>query len=173
MVRRMKRELPPNWDGTPRFPVRKTEPVTVEHSSAEREAHRLLTQYAASRAAAAHRQAGEAGKAAANFVITLLKKRLFSSPNAFAETIDTHRKTMGSRSLGQQAPASKAGLKVMRPLVDRLDETADDDSAFPQRQEEALAAARSLTTPLTAQEKNLLERLSAWARQAQDRLPPG
>ena len=63
MVRRMKRELPPNWDGTPRFPVRKTEPVAVEHSSAEREAHRLLTEYATSRAAAA--RTGEAGKAAA------------------------------------------------------------------------------------------------------------
>jgi superfamily II DNA or RNA helicase len=172
MVRRMKRELPPNWDGTPRFPVRKTEPVTVEHSSAEREAHRLLTEYATSRAAAAHRQAGDAGKAAANFVITLLKKRLFSSPKAFAETIDTHLKTMSSRSLAQQAPAAKTGLKILRPLVDRLDETADDDSAFPQRQEEALAVARSLTTPLTSEEKSLLERLGAWARQAQDRPDP-
>lgn len=148
MVRRMKRELPPNWDGTPRFPVRKTDPVTVEHSSAEREAHRLLTEYATSRAAAAHRQAGEAGRAAANFVITLLKKRLFSSPKAFAETIETHLKTMNNRALqAAQPPASKTGLKILRPLVDRLDETADDDSAFPQRQEEALAAARSLTTP--------------------------
>jgi superfamily II DNA or RNA helicase len=172
MVRRMKRDLPPNWDGTPRFPVRKTEPVTVEHSGAEREAHRLLTEYAASRAAAAQRQAGEAGKAAANFVVTLLKKRLFSSPKAFAETIDTHLRTMSSRSFAERAPAPKTGLRILRPLVDRLDETADDDSAFLQRQEEALAAARRLTTPLTSEERSILERLGAWARQAQDRPDP-
>ena len=98
MVRRMKRELPPRWDGTPAFPVRITESLEVDHSSAEREAHRLLTEYAASRHDAARRQSGDAGAAAANFVIMLLKKRLFSSPKAFAETIETHLATMTARS---------------------------------------------------------------------------
>ena len=80
---------------------------------------------------------------------------------------------MNNRALqAAQPPASKTGLKILRPLVDRLTETADDDSAFPQRQEEALAAARNLTTPLTQEERSLLERLGAWARQAQDRPDP-
>ena len=175
MVRRMKRELPPRWDGTPAFPIRITDSLEVDHSSAEREAHRLLTEYATSRHDAARRQSGDAGAAAANFVIMLLKKRLFSSPKAFAETIETHLATMTARSESVEAAAhtdAKTGLRILRPLVERLDETAEDDAAFAERQEEALTAARRLTTPLTQHEKELLQRLGAWARQAQDRPDP-
>ena len=39
MVRRMKRELPPRFDGTPRFPERKLDPITVHYTDEEREAH--------------------------------------------------------------------------------------------------------------------------------------
>ena len=175
MVRRMKRELPPRWDGTPAFSIRITESLEVDHSSAEREAHRLLTEYATSRRDAARRQSGDAGAAAANFVIMLLKKRLFSSPKAFAETIETHLATMTARSEPADVTAgtdARTALRILRPLVERLDETAEDDAAFAERQEEALTAARRLTTPLTEHEKELLQRLGAWARQAQDRPDP-
>jgi hypothetical protein len=120
MVRRMKRELPPRWDGTPAFPVRSTGSLEVDHSSAEREAHRLLTEYATTRHDAARRQSGDAGAAAANFVIMLLKKRLFSSPKAFAETIETHLATMTARSESVEAAAhasAKTDWRVLRPLV--------------------------------------------------------
>jgi superfamily II DNA or RNA helicase len=177
MVRRMKRDVPPKWDGTPAFSVRKTESLDVDHSSAEREAYRLLTEYAASRQEAAKKQSGDAGVAAANFVIMLLKKRLFSSPKAFAETIERHLVTMTARSESEDAVLARAdaktSLRVLRPLVERLDETAEDDTAFIERQEEALAAARRLLgPPLTQHEKDLLQRLGAWARQAQDRPDP-
>jgi hypothetical protein len=168
MVRRLKRDLPPNWDGTPRFPRRITRPLEVEHSKDERQAHELLQEYAVSRREAARRQAGNAGQAAADFVTTLLKKRLFSSPKAFAETVETHLATMTRRV--QETP--DAGVRVLKPLVDRLEETAEDDAAFSSRQEEALTAARRLTTPLTSRERELLDRLAAWARQAQDRPDP-
>ena len=36
MVRRLKRDLPPKWDGTPRFPRRVTQYLEVEHSAEER-----------------------------------------------------------------------------------------------------------------------------------------
>jgi hypothetical protein len=49
----------------------------------------MLAEYAASRRKAAD---GDAGRAAAGFVTKLLKKRLFSSPKAFAETVETHLK---------------------------------------------------------------------------------
>ena len=35
MVRRLKRELPPRWDGTPRFPERELEPIEVAYTDAE------------------------------------------------------------------------------------------------------------------------------------------
>jgi superfamily II DNA or RNA helicase len=166
MVRRLKRDLPPNWDGTPRFPQRITSYLEVVHSAGEREAHRLLTEYAASRRREAE---GDAGRAAADFVTTLLKKRLFSSPKAFAETIETHLKTMSAR---QPAARPEKVARILRPLVERLEETAEDDAAFAERQEEALTAARRLTSPLTSHEHDLLEQLADHARQAQDRADP-
>src|SRR5450759_3186169 len=49
MVRRLKSELPPRWDGSPRFPVRKIAAMEVEYTSQERDAHQLLQEYSQSR----------------------------------------------------------------------------------------------------------------------------
>src|SRR6266540_3174595 len=77
MVRRMKSELDPRWDGTPRFPARVPQPLEVPYTEHERAVHRALTRYTALRARNAN---GEGSDMATKFVLTLLKKRLFSSP---------------------------------------------------------------------------------------------
>src|SRR5207244_13155376 len=46
MVRRMKSELPPKWDGSPRFPRRVLEPIEVPYTDEERAVHAALQQYA-------------------------------------------------------------------------------------------------------------------------------
>src|ERR1022692_793918 len=179
MVRRLKRDLPPKWDGTPRFPPRITSYLEVQHSAEEREAHRMLAEYADSRRKAA---GGDAHRTAADFVTTLLKKRLFSSPKAFAETVETHLKTMTARARtadpGQGADvamrpdldrAARAGTRILKPLIERLEETAEDDAAYGQREAEAFAAVRRIAAPLGQHERDLLQGLGAWARQAQDR----
>ena len=61
MVRRLKSELPPHWDGTPRFPKRQLHAIEVAYTDDERQAHRWLQAYtrlrhdAASSAGRAHR----------------------------------------------------------------------------------------------------------------------
>jgi hypothetical protein len=45
MVRRLKSELPPRWDGTPRFPKRTIVPIEVAYSDAERAVHAALRRY--------------------------------------------------------------------------------------------------------------------------------
>lgn len=45
MVRRLKSELPPKWDGSPRFPKRVLEPLEVAYSPEEKRVHTLLQQY--------------------------------------------------------------------------------------------------------------------------------
>ncbi|WP_165360913.1 DISARM system SNF2-like helicase DrmD, partial [Candidatus Chloroploca sp. Khr17] len=49
MVRRMKSELPPRWDGTPRFPARTLEAIEVVYTPEELRVHQVLRQYTQSR----------------------------------------------------------------------------------------------------------------------------
>ncbi|MEO3778172.1 DISARM system SNF2-like helicase DrmD [Micromonospora sp. B11E3] len=169
MVRRLKSELPPRWDGTPRFPVRHLDYLEVDHPSAERHAHELLNRYAASRRARAD---GRAGEIAADFVTTLLKRRLFSSPKAFAETVDTHLATMTARDDAVRpagAAERAAEEKVLQPVIDRLAETAEDDDAYGTAEADALTTVRHYAAPLSAEERAILEELRTWARAAEDR----
>ncbi|MGQ0774504.1 MAG: DISARM system SNF2-like helicase DrmD [Pseudonocardiales bacterium] len=163
MVRRLKSTLPPNWDGTPRFPRRNLDYLAVSYSEPERHAHDLLNRYAASRRSSAP---DNAAKGAADFVTTLLKRRMFSSPKAIADTLEVHRKTMADR---EPKRAVQAGERVLRPLVERLDETAEDDTAYPQAEQDALATVHRCLPPLSMAEHAMLAELSTWAQGAQDR----
>ncbi len=165
MVRRLKRSLPPRWDGTPRFPRRNLDYLEVSYSEPERRAHELLNRYAASRRSYA---ADKPAKAAADFVTTLLKRRMFSCPKAFAQTLDVHLKTMTDREL----PATPVAERVLRPLIEQLDEAIDDpadDGAYAQVELDALAAARRCAPALSSAERAMLAELGTWASGAQDR----
>lgn len=164
MVRRLKSELPPKWDGSPRYGRRDLDCLEVDYSDHERQAHRWLNDYAARRRKAA---ADKAGAAAADFVTTLLKRRLFSSPRAFAETVDTHLNTMRGRDESSRPAAG--GDKVLAPLAQRVDETAESDEEYREAEADAFHAARRCAPPLSAEETSLLEKLRTWARWAADR----
>src|SRR5260370_41241672 len=138
----------------------------------------MLAEYGASRRKAA---GGAARRAAADFVTTLLKKRLFSSPKAFAETVETHLGTMTARPRAAAEPGTPArlsgldrtvagaGTRILKPLIERLEETAEDDAAYGQSETEVLTAVRRIAPPLSSPERDLLQRLGRGARQAQDR----
>src|SRR5437764_7913087 len=80
VVRRLKRDIT-NADGTPRFLARKTEPILVEYPASEREIHQVLTRFAELRR---KKLTTRRGRKATDLITLLLKKRLFSSPAAFA-----------------------------------------------------------------------------------------
>ena len=90
-VRRLKPDLTTD-DGKPRFPQRRIVMLEVDHPTAEREVHAQLGAYAAARAR--RLGADDASRAGADFIATLLKKRLFSSPAAFLRTLEVHRETL-------------------------------------------------------------------------------
>ncbi len=166
MVRRLKSELPPRWDGTPRFPRRNLDYLEVSYSEPERRAHELLNRYAASRRSGS---ADKPAKAAADFVTTLLKRRMFSCPTAFARTLEVHLTTMADREPPRAAPA---GERVLRPLVERLDEAIDDpadSAAYAQVELDALTTARHCAPALSSAEQAMLAELETWARGARDR----
>lgn len=162
MVRRMKTDLPPRWDGSARSPRRRLDYREVQYTQDERDAHELLSEYARSRQESA---GGKAQQTAANFVTTLLKRRLFSSTKAFAETVDKHLTTMSNR----EPAASQVSERVLRPAFDKLDETAEDDAAYGQAENDALVAVHKCAPPLSEQERKVLVQLRDWSRTAQAR----
>lgn len=179
MVRRLKRDLPPKWDGTPRFPERDLDhPLVVTYDDATRAAYAKLDQYAQSRRETLSSQvtlAGIAPSRAADFVVTLLKRRFLSSPKAFANTVEAHLKTMTARERQGDAErdydrgAHSVAEKILATMIEQLDEAAEDDAAYEEAAKAALATARRFAPPLSPAEQKLLEDLQGWALRNSDK----
>ena len=92
MVRRMKNELKLRWDGSRRFAERRVKHLEVPYTEEERKGHHALQEYTALRTKNA---SSAEERFASEFVLKLLKKRLFSSPAAFALTLEKHIASLG------------------------------------------------------------------------------
>ena len=103
-------------------------------------------------------------RSAADFVTLLLKKRLLSSPSAFANTLAQHRVTL-ERSDRAQTAASEAQMQAAWDRSD--DEAADDESG--EVVAEVLTTASRGQAPLTAEERELLNRLGGWVEERRNR----
>lgn len=164
LVRRMKSELKTNWDGSSRFPERVIHPLEADYSEGEQELHRLLRDYADSRTKDERTTRGYASA----FVLKVLKKRLFSSPQAFATTLEKHWARLSVR--GDDEPEPSDALEPLQAFLERAEEerSADDDEA-----EEELATAVEYASdhgdPLSAEQRSLLERLRSAAQSAANR----
>jgi len=162
MVRRLKTDIT-DWDGSPRFPRRQLEAIEVPYTEAERRAHRLLHTYTESRQA---RAADETERVATEFVLKLLKKRLFSSPAAFATTLARHEESVRHARRHARAAHAVPSLGVLRRQIEGVDEEFADDDAYQETTEEAVTAATSLFRALSGEEETLLADLRAWAGEA-------
>ncbi len=151
LVRRLKGDIV-NPDGTRRFAVRKVVPLEVAYPEDEVRVHADLNRYAQLRRAAAQ---AEGARGTADLVTLLLKKRLFSSPAAFASTLELHRRTL--------AAAGPARSVNVAGLFDRLDEEFDSEDAASEAEEAALAAAAMVTGGTDGEQKELLDRMTSWA----------
>src|SRR6185437_13125563 len=122
---RLKTEIK-NPDGTERFPARRIKAIDIIYTDAEREAYDLLQHYTAARRAQAHAAAARAG----DLVTLILKKRLFSSPAAFALTLESHLASEDqnhhSERSGLTAVAS-GDLGWMDEVLEWDAEPSDDD----------------------------------------------
>jgi superfamily II DNA or RNA helicase len=159
VVRRLKQDLT-NPDGSPRFARREIVMLEVDHPPQERAVHSDLVAYGAARARRLH--GDRAQKLAADFVTTLLKKRLFSSPAAFLRTLEVHRAT-----LTRAGEAWRPAPAVLERIFDDAELDADDertDAGVGAATQQALeAAADAESSGPTAQELELLDRMYGWA----------
>ncbi len=153
VVRRLKDELV-RPDGTRQFPGRlPPRAVEVTYSQVERRGHDLLERYAAARRAASEHAAARSH----DLILLLLKKRLFSSPAAFAHTLETHAATV------ERGGAGAADGDLPEWLTDVLgwdDDLIDDESgAEAERELLATVGGGGLDRDATA----LLDELRRWA----------
>jgi SNF2 family DNA or RNA helicase len=156
MVRRLKDELKLRWDGSRRFAERVVRHLEVHYTDEERQAHHDLKAYSELRLKNA---ASEGERMAAEFVLKLLKKRLFSSPAAFGITLEKHKTTVGGR---------RTIAIVNRDIEDFSDDYADDDE-YEAETDEVVGNASQALSPLSAEEEGLLKRLSEFAAKASQR----
>ena len=162
MVRRLKSELPPRWDGTPRFPERKLEAIEVLYPAEELQIHRLLRAYTQSRLRGA---VDPTEQVASEFVLKLLKKRLFSSPEAFARTLAQHEESLRSARRATGNP-SRHSVGILRSQLEYLDEEFGDDEAADTALDDTLDTATRLFRELSPDERQQLDELTLWARRA-------
>jgi superfamily II DNA or RNA helicase len=159
MVRRMKSELELRWDGTRRFAKRCVKHLEVPYTDSERRTHQILSRYAELRAASA---ATADQQFATEFVLKLLKKRLFSSPAAFAITLEKHARSAGA------GRASANGTAWQRQVEEADNDFANDED-YENLSLEAIETASRHVTPLAAEEKKLLAELREFATHAATR----
>ena len=154
MVRRLKSELKLRWDGSRRFAERVVDHIEVPYTEAERQVHQDLQRYTELRAKSA---ATPAQRFAAEFVLKLLKKRLFSCPAAFATTLEKHAKSVGAGS-------PSAGSSWMQRLA--ADDEYQDDDDYEEDVAEKVETASRHSAPLTTEEAAILKNLRNWASAA-------
>ncbi|MHC6201666.1 DISARM system SNF2-like helicase DrmD, partial [Breznakiellaceae bacterium SP9] len=163
MVRRLKSDIV-DPQGNPVFPKRRLEILEVKYTEEERQIHLLLKAYTEDRQKTVKGTRYEYG---AEFIHILLKKRLFSSPRAFAMTLEKHRSTLLN---GRSATENKdMDERILRSAILKTEEEYSDDSLAEEARNEAIEAAARLAPPLSDGQKEMLPGLSAWAAKARNR----
>lgn len=161
MVRRMKSELPPKWDGSPRFPKRVLAPLEVAYTAEEKAVHAALRRYTELRQ---QNIEDATERFASEFVLKTLKKRHFSSPAAFGDTLARHRETL--RTARKARTSDRPKMSVLQSEIDRMDEEYARDEEFEEATDDALDAASRLFREPTGEETGLLEQMETWALSA-------
>ncbi|GAA5316349.1 MAG: DISARM system SNF2-like helicase DrmD [Candidatus Pelagadaptatus aseana] len=164
MVRRLKTDLVDN-EGNPLYPKRSLQALGIDYTEGEREIHRLLEAYGESRLNSA--QGGQA-QFGTKFINNLLKKRLFSSPAAFASTLEKHVNSI--HAAPQQQKKDAIGERILRKVIAKSQEDYADDQSYESAQTEAVEEASRRVPPLTEAQRELLVPMREWAQATMNQL---
>lgn len=159
MVRRLKSDLV-DANGKRIYPERRLEALPVEYGEYERDARRLLEAYIKSREGGT-----EGGRAVDHFVHQLLRKRLSSSPAAFAATLERHIATIEGRAAADRRQ-KKFDDRILRRAIAKTEEDYADDAQRDTAEAEAIEEAGKHSRPPTDEERGMLNRLRSWAQQS-------
>ncbi len=148
MVRRLKDTIKDKM-GRREFAERQVLALDVELTGDEDALHRWLRQYTESRLASVD----WAESLPLRFALTMLKKRLLSSPQAFENSLRTHRETLGTSRATEDA-------EILKRMMQRAEEDTADDAEKAQREEDVLIEATKFFQRLSADEQRWLQQMS-------------
>ncbi|MBF2759131.1 MAG: DEAD/DEAH box helicase [Ectothiorhodospiraceae bacterium AqS1] len=163
MIRRLKTDIVDS-NGNLLYPTRNLQPLPISFTSKERAIHKTLEAYCSSR----EKTCRASGTAGTKFINGLLKKRLFSSPAAFASTLERHFETLtSSQRIDAPSPLEN---RILRKAILKAEEDYADDADLEEAQVWAIEEASKRATPLTDEEQRLLDEMRTWAQKARHRI---
>ena len=183
MMRRMVKEELLTFDGRPLFPERRAYTVPYPLSQAEQELYEAVTQYVREEMNRADRlrQEGDRRGLTVGFALTVLQRRLASSPEAIFKSLERRRgrlerrrremaTAVGAESVLEQTLRQRLSELLGRELPDDLDEIDDLASGEVEELESEVAdaATAAQTTAELDHEITLLGGLEELARRVRN-----
>lgn len=165
MIRRLKSDLV-DADGQPLYPLRKLQALSIPFTDAEREIHRKLVEYCTSRETPSAEEGNSFGT---KFVNQLLKKRLFSSPAAFASTLEKHIASLDGGGKPQKTKDAMAD-RILRKAILRAEEDYANDEDVEVAQADAVEEATRRSRPPSLEQRKLLDEMRQWAQRSKNRV---
>jgi SNF2 family DNA or RNA helicase len=168
MVRRLKQDLREIKNAD--FPERQVLPIFVDglpEDAPELKLSRLLQDYRDCREARLQ-DSPKSARAAAMLVITSLQKRLLSSIEAFARTLQVHRRAIERQAAQQREQIAPRNLSLLLESPGSDDERAElsEDEVQAEDDAQVTAATQSTAGGISQQELALLEEMADIANRA-------
>lgn len=132
VMRRLVKEELLRFDGRPLFPERRAQTVTYTLSPAEADLYAMVTDYVTEEFNRADRLDGKR-KNSVGFALTILQRRLASSPEAIYQSLRRRRERLESRLLEVRDQANGTGS--YSTVCNQFDEDFDEDDYTPEELE--------------------------------------
>ena len=133
VMRRLVKEELLRFDGRPLFPERRAQTVTYTLSPAEADLYAMVTDYVTEEFNRADRLDGKR-KNSVGFALTILQRRLASSPEAIYQSLRRRRDRLESRLLEVRDQANGTGS--YSAVFNQFDEDFDEDDYTPEELED-------------------------------------
>ena len=136
LMRRLVKEQLLKFDGTPLFPERRAYTVTYTLSDAEADLYKQVTDYVREEFNRAEALENEGRKGTVGFALTILQRRLASSPAAIYQSLRRRRERLEKRVREEQALKHGANVRVdfnanlpsmSDDAIDELDDAPDSE----------------------------------------------
>lgn len=125
MMRRLLKEQLLKFDGTPLFPERKAYTVNYTLSPGEIQLYQKVTEYVRDEFNRADKLDNEGRKGTVGFALTVLQRRLASSPEAIYQSLKRRRERLENRLRDERA-IQRGALVIIDPNVGLPSYTRDD-----------------------------------------------